>query len=99
LPKFFAPISFLFLSLQPLFGAEPRGAVPAETALPSGNDSKVQSGEAASRRENAVLYENTADPKAKRYSGLLSGKLRQSSKPAKSRMSPYVQISKSLSAI
>jgi hypothetical protein len=68
LPKLFVPF-FLFLSQQPLFGAEPHGAVQVEPASPSENDSDVQSGAATSRRENAALFENTADPNGERYSG------------------------------
>jgi hypothetical protein len=58
LSNFFAPIFFLLLS-QPLFGAEPHGAVQAE-ASPSGNDTKDQSGIAAHLFDDAFHHDPNA---------------------------------------
>ena len=44
-------------------------AVQAEMTLPSGNDSKVQSGTAASRESAVLLDEDPADRKGKKYPG------------------------------
>jgi hypothetical protein len=45
------------------------GAALAQSAFPSGNDSKVQSGTAASREPAVLLDEDPADRKGKKYSG------------------------------
>ena len=62
-----SPFSFQILLAGLLLCAT--NAVQAETALPNGDDGKVQSDTAASRQLAVLLDEDRADPKGNRYSG------------------------------